>query len=87
MRLKVLILSVSVLLVLPGLAQDRPTVTATPNTVYVGADGKFETAPDTAARDQPKSRVSGSTKIEKVATAGPCRAKPAQHKHARTIQP
>ena len=25
-----------------------PTVTALPNTVYVGADGKFETAPDTA---------------------------------------
>jgi len=29
-------------------AQDHPTVTALPNTVYVGADGKFETAPDTA---------------------------------------
>lgn len=26
----------------------NPTVTALPNTVYVGADGKFETAPDTA---------------------------------------
>jgi uncharacterized protein YggE len=25
-----------------------PTMTAMPNTVYVGADGKFETAPDTA---------------------------------------
>src|SRR5438477_13129018 len=25
-----------------------PTVNAMPNTVYVGADGKFETAPDTA---------------------------------------
>src|SRR5258706_13891784 len=25
-----------------------PTLTALPNTVFVGADGKFETAPDTA---------------------------------------
>ena len=31
-----------------GLAQDRPTVTAQPNTVFVGADGKFEANPDTA---------------------------------------
>jgi len=29
-------------------AQDRPTLTAQPNTVFVGADGKFEAAPDTA---------------------------------------
>src|SRR5262249_58501873 len=29
-----------------------------------------ETAPDKAVRDQPNSRVSGSTKIDKVATAG-----------------
>ena len=29
-------------------AQDHPTVTALPNSVYVGADGKFESAPDTA---------------------------------------
>jgi len=29
-------------------AQDRPTITAQPNTVLVGADGKFEAAPDTA---------------------------------------
>jgi len=29
-------------------AQDRPTVTAQPNSVYVGADGKFEANPDTA---------------------------------------
>ncbi len=29
-------------------AQEHPTVTAAPNTVYVGADGKFESAPDTA---------------------------------------
>jgi uncharacterized protein YggE len=30
------------------LPAQSPTVTALPNTVYVGADGKFETAPDTA---------------------------------------
>ena len=29
-------------------AQDRPTVTAQPNSVFVGADGKFEANPDTA---------------------------------------
>ncbi len=28
--------------------QDRPIVNAQPNTVFVGADGKYETAPDTA---------------------------------------
>lgn len=28
--------------------QEHPTVTAQPNTLYVGADGKFEAAPDTA---------------------------------------
>jgi uncharacterized protein YggE len=31
-----------------AIAQERPSVTAQPNTVYVGADGKFEAAPDTA---------------------------------------
>lgn len=31
-----------------GLAQDRPAVTAQANTVYVGADGRFEANPDTA---------------------------------------
>jgi uncharacterized protein YggE len=29
-------------------SQDRPTITAQPNSVYVGADGKFEANPDTA---------------------------------------
>jgi uncharacterized protein YggE len=29
-------------------AQEHPAVTAVPNSVYVGADGKFESAPDTA---------------------------------------
>jgi uncharacterized protein len=31
-----------------SLAQEHPSVTAQPNTLYVGADGKFESAPDTA---------------------------------------
>jgi uncharacterized protein len=31
-----------------AVAQDRPTITAQPNTVFVGADGKFEANPDTA---------------------------------------
>src|SRR5579864_5631300 len=31
-----------------ALSQDRPAVSAQPNTVYVGAEGKFESAPDTA---------------------------------------
>lgn len=31
-----------------AVAQDHPAITAQPNTVYVGADGRFETAPDTA---------------------------------------
>jgi hypothetical protein len=29
-------------------AQDRPTISAQPNSVFVGADGKFEANPDTA---------------------------------------
>ena len=40
-----------VLLLLAGsaaAAQDRPAITAQPNTVFVGADGKFEANPDTA---------------------------------------
>lgn len=31
-----------------ALAQDRPAVTAQPNSVYVGAEGKYDAAPDTA---------------------------------------
>ncbi|MGA8620344.1 MAG: SIMPL domain-containing protein [Candidatus Sulfotelmatobacter sp.] len=31
-----------------SLAQEHPTITALPNSLYVGADGKFESAPDTA---------------------------------------
>ena len=42
--------SFAVLLVLAAIAvaQEHPAVTAQPNTIYVGADGKYETAPDTA---------------------------------------
>ncbi len=45
---KLLLALATCLAVLPTLAQDRPTVAAQPNTVYVGADGKFEASPDTA---------------------------------------
>jgi len=39
----------AILLVSVGaLAQEHPSVTAQPNSVYVGADGKFEAPPDTA---------------------------------------
>ncbi len=38
----------SVVILSALLYAQTPTVTAQPNTVYVGADGKFETAPDTA---------------------------------------
>jgi uncharacterized protein YggE len=31
-----------------ALGQDRPTIAAQPNSVFVGADGKFEANPDTA---------------------------------------
>jgi len=31
-----------------AVGQDHPTITAQPNTVFVGADGKFEANPDTA---------------------------------------
>ena len=39
-----------ILLVLPVtlVAQDHPAVNAQPNTVFVGADGRYESAPDTA---------------------------------------
>lgn len=33
---------------LAAVAQEHPTVTAQQNSIYVGADGKFEAAPDTA---------------------------------------
>ena len=34
--------------VLPVFAQNTPTVSAQPNTIFAGGDGKFESAPDTA---------------------------------------
>ena len=36
------------LAIVPSFAQDHPAITAQPNSVYVGADGKYEAAPDTA---------------------------------------
>jgi uncharacterized protein YggE len=36
------------LLAASGVAQEHPAITAQPNTLYVGADGKYESAPDTA---------------------------------------
>jgi len=47
MKSAALILSAVVFLFTFAAAQ-APTITAQPNTVFVGADGKFETAPDTA---------------------------------------
>jgi len=47
MKYRVLILSAVIALSMQLYAQ-APTVTAQVNTVYVGADGKFETPPDTA---------------------------------------
>jgi uncharacterized protein len=48
MRATTLAICVFFLLATSVLAQDRPALTALPNTVFVSADGKFETAPDTA---------------------------------------
>src|SRR3979490_1189475 len=39
---------IALLAIVPSLAQDHPAITAQPNSVYVGADGKHEAAPDTA---------------------------------------
>ena len=47
MKSTALILCAVVMLAAFAIAQ-APTLTALPNTVFVGADGKFETAPDTA---------------------------------------
>jgi uncharacterized protein len=43
-----LILALVIFVSLTAFAQDHPTVAAQQNTIYVGADGKFEAAPDTA---------------------------------------
>ena len=41
-------LAIILLAATAALAQDHPSLSAQPNTVYVGAEGKFESAPDTA---------------------------------------
>jgi len=48
MKVPILISAVVLFLAVSLMAQDHPSVTAQPNTVYVGADCKFEAAPDTA---------------------------------------
>jgi uncharacterized protein len=47
MKSRLLVLALCVVAT-PSWSQEHPTMTALPNTVYVGADGKFESAPDTA---------------------------------------
>jgi uncharacterized protein YggE len=47
MKIAYLVLA-GVLMLTAHAGAQSPTLTAIPNTVYVGADGKFETAPDTA---------------------------------------
>src|SRR5712664_4221728 len=47
MKCFALVLTILFTLATFAIAQ-TPTLTALPNTVFVGADGKFETAPDTA---------------------------------------
>jgi uncharacterized protein len=47
MKITLLVLA-SVLALTAFACAQSPTLTALPNTVFVGADGKFETAPDTA---------------------------------------
>ncbi len=42
------VLAAILILTVGTFAQEHPAVTAQPNSVYVGADGKFEAAPDTA---------------------------------------
>ncbi len=48
MKLRLALFAVLLAATSLAFAQDRPTVTAQPNTVYVSADGKFEANPDTA---------------------------------------
>jgi uncharacterized protein YggE len=47
MKSALCLLALSILTV-SSFAQEHPAVTALPNSVYVGAEGKFESAPDTA---------------------------------------
>ncbi len=48
MKSAVTFLAVFLFITAVALGQDRPTITAQPNSVFVGADGKFEANPDTA---------------------------------------
>ena len=48
MRFLLFLIIVLQLAIVPSFAQDHPAITAQPNSVYVGADGKYEAAPDTA---------------------------------------
>src|SRR5947209_7754671 len=43
-----LVLAICCLVVATAVAQEHPAVAAQPNSVFVGADGKFEANPDTA---------------------------------------
>lgn len=45
---RALLLAAALALSAAALAQEHPAVTAQANTIYVGADGKYEAAPDTA---------------------------------------
>lgn len=51
-----------VLLSVSAVSQDRPTIQAQPNTVYVSADGKFEANPDTAQMDLNIAAQDGSSR-------------------------
>jgi len=46
--MKSILVALAILVAGVALAQDHPAVTAQPNSVFVGADGKFEADPDTA---------------------------------------
>jgi uncharacterized protein YggE len=48
MKFACLIFPIALLFVVAAAAQEHPAVNAQANTIYVGADGKFEAAPDTA---------------------------------------
>jgi len=46
--MKLTLCLLALVLLTTAAAQEHPALTALPNSVYVGADGKFESAPDTA---------------------------------------
>lgn len=61
MRLPVLLSAMLLLGVTMSFAQEHPAVTAQVNTVYVGADGKYEAAPDTAELQMNVSTQDGTS--------------------------